>query len=80
MIAGRFCRSYSVTNRQATTGVTWPLDRHSEMSVAYQHGFRETVRGKNSIPHGFPPAGLGGGNADIHLEQDSLGVAYAYKF
>ncbi|MDB6062192.1 MAG: long-chain fatty acid transporter [Verrucomicrobiaceae bacterium] len=69
-----------VVSKHATVGATWAVDKKSEVSASYMHGFKETVHGANSIPAGFPPAGLGGGNADIHLEENSLGVGYTYKY
>lgn len=69
-----------VVTKHASLGATWVIDKKSDISFAYVHGFKETVHGSNSIPAGFPPAGLGGGNADIHLEENSLGIAYSYQF
>ena len=33
----------------------------------------------NSIPPGFPP-GYGGGNANLHLQEDLIGISYGWKF
>jgi long-chain fatty acid transport protein len=44
-----------------------------ELSVAYTHGFRKTISGNNSIPPSF-----GGGNANIRLEENILGIAYSW--
>lgn len=60
-------------------GGTWKVGSSGELSVAYTHGFKETVNGSGSIPPGFPPAGFGGGEANIHLEQNVLGVAYGWR-
>jgi len=62
-----------------TFGGTWKTSTSGELSVAYTHGFKNTVIGVNSIPPGNPP-GFGGGNANISLEENSLGVAYGWKF
>jgi long-chain fatty acid transport protein len=43
------------------------------------HAFEEKVSGRGSIPPGFPPAGFGGGNADLKMRQNSLGIAYGWK-
>lgn len=40
----------------------------------------ETVNGSASIPAGFPPAGFGGGNANVRLEENIVGLAYGWKF
>ena len=63
-----------------TLGATWTLPNKGELSVAYMHAFENTVDGRNSIPPGFPPAGMGGGNADLKMYQDSLGIAYGWNF
>lgn len=41
----------------------------------YTHAFKKTVSGSGSVP-----PNLGGGEADIHLSEDVLGVAYGWKF
>jgi len=38
------------------------------------------VNGSGSIPPGFPPAGLGGGEANLRMSQNALGVAYGWKY
>ena len=68
-----------VVQDHLTLGATWKRAGGDEVSVAYAHGFRGTVNGSGSIPPGFPPAGFGGGEANIHLEENQLGVAYAWK-
>ncbi|MCB4359487.1 OmpP1/FadL family transporter [Quatrionicoccus australiensis] len=56
-------------------GATYKVGQDGEFSVAYTHGFKKTVKGSGSIPAGF-----GGGEADIHLEENILGLAYGLKF
>ena len=56
-------------------GATWRQGKSGELSVAYTHGFKKTVNGSGSIPAAF-----GGGEADIHLAEDILSVAYGWKF
>lgn len=63
-----------VVQKHLTTGATLRF-AHSELSIAYMHAFRQTVEGKGSIPQDF-----GGGNANIRLAEDSLGLAYGWKF
>jgi len=58
-----------------TLGATWVLANSSELTVAYMHAFENTVNGSGSIPGGF-----GGGEANIGMSQDSLGIAYGWKF
>lgn len=59
----------------ASIGASWQVDQHSQLSVAYTHGFTNKVSGKNSIPANF-----GGGEADLEMNQHLLAVAYGYKF
>ena len=64
-----------VVQNTITLGATWALSKTGELSMQYTHAFEETVNGSNSIP-----AMLGGGNANIHMYQNSLGIAYGWKF
>ncbi len=68
-----------VVQRHLSLGGTWKTAGGGELSVAYTHGFKQTVNGSNSIAPGFPPGGFGGGNADIHLEEDIFGISYGWK-
>lgn len=64
-----------VVQDHLTAGFTWKADAHSEVSAFYGHAFKKTVNGHQSIPSSF-----GGGEADIHLKEDILGVSYGWKF
>lgn len=64
-----------VVQNTITLGATWALSKTGELSMQYTHAFEETVNGSNSIP-----AMLGGGEANIHMYQNSLGIAYGWKF
>ena len=66
-----------VVQDHLTLGATWTLPNKSELSFSYLHAFENSVNGSNSIPAG--PAGFGGGNANLKMYQDSLGVAYGWK-
>ncbi len=68
-----------VVQDHVTLGATYVLPNKSELSFSYIHAFNENVKGSNSIPPGFPPAGFGGGNADLKMYQDSLGIAYGWQ-
>ncbi len=70
----------AVEESHLTFGATWTLANKDELSFAYMHAFNKNVAGTNSIPGGFPPAGMGGGNANLHMYEDSLGIAYGIKF
>lgn len=62
-----------VIENHLTLGATWQLGDGKELSVAYMHGFEKTVSG------GLPPM-LGGGTADLRMHQNSLGVAFGWRF
>lgn len=64
-----------VIENHLTLGGTWTLANRNELTFSYMHGFSKTVNGSGSIGAGF-----GGGNANIKMYQDSLGVAYGIKF
>ena len=69
-----------VVEDHLTLGATWQLSPASELTVAYMHAFENEVKGKGSIPPGFPPAGFGGGEANLRMDQNSLGVAWGWKY
>jgi long-chain fatty acid transport protein len=62
-----------VIQDHVTLGATWVLADKSEVSLSYIHAFEETVSGSNSLQ------GFGGGEANLKMYQDSLGVAYGWK-
>ncbi len=68
-----------VVQDHVTLGATYVLPNKSELSFSYMHAFEEKVRGSGSIPPGFPPAGFGGGEANLKMYEDSLGIAYGWK-
>ena len=65
-----------VVQDHLTLGATWTLPNKSELSIAYMHAFEKKVRGENSIPE----QGYGGGNANLKMYEDSLGIAYGWNF
>ena len=67
-----------VVQDHLTLGTTWVLENKGELSVSYVHAFENRVNGSNSIPAG-PPPGYGGGEANLKMYQDALGVAYGWK-
>ncbi|MGA9667459.1 MAG: outer membrane protein transport protein [Gallionella sp.] len=68
----------AVVQNHLSLGGTWTLADKSEITVAYVHAFSQTVNGSNSIPPGSPPGGLGGGNANLTMHEDSIGIAYGW--
>lgn len=63
-----------VVEKHLTVGATWTMSKNSELSVSYMHAFNKQVNGASSIPAGF-----GGGNADVRMSQNALGIAYGWK-
>lgn len=64
-----------VVENHLTLGATWALSPTTELSVAYMHAFEKTVNGSGSIP----AVPLGGGEANLRMYQNSLGVAFGWK-
>ena len=67
-----------VVEQHLTLGATWTLASGSELTLAYMHAFKKEVSGSGSIPPGMPP-GYGGGEANLHMYEDSFGIAYGFK-
>ena len=63
-----------VVREHLTLGATWAQESGNEISLFYAHAFSEELKGNNSIPPQF-----GGGEVDLKMQQDSLGIAYAWK-
>ncbi len=64
-----------VVQDHVTLGATYVLPNKSELSFSYMHAFEEKVRGSGSIPGGM----YGGGEANLKMYEDSLGIAYGWK-
>ena len=62
-----------VVQNHLSLGGTWKLADKSELSVAYVHAFKQTVNGSGSIPTAF-----GGGNANLTMTEDSIGISYGW--
>jgi long-chain fatty acid transport protein len=62
-----------VVQDHLTLGGTWTLADKSEISVAYVHAFSKTVNGSGSIP-----PQMGGGEANITMHEDSIGISYGW--
>ena len=63
-----------VIKEHLSLGATWKTGQ-GELSVAYTHAFKNTVHGSGSIP-AMP---FGGGEANVHLKEDILGIAWGWK-
>lgn len=68
-----------VVTKHLTLGATWTTPGGGELTGFFAHAFGETVNGKGSIPPGNPP-GFGGGNANVTLKENIIGVSYGWKF
>jgi long-chain fatty acid transport protein len=64
-----------VVQHHLSTGATLKFGDGSELSIAYTHAPKKTVHGANSIPQNF-----GGGNANVSLAENMLGLAYGWQF
>jgi long-chain fatty acid transport protein len=67
-----------VVEQHLTLGATWTLTNGNELTLGYMHAFKKEVNGSGSIPPGMPP-GYGGGEANLHMYQDQIGIAYGIK-
>ena len=63
-----------VIQNHLTLGATWNLSKENELTVAYMHAFNRKVNGSGSIPPSF-----GGGEVNIKMYENSIGVAYSWK-
>jgi len=68
-----------VVEDHLTLGATWKMASNGELTVMYMHAFEKEVNGSGSIPPG-PPPGFGGGEANLKMSQNSLGIAYGWKY
>jgi len=64
-----------VVQDHLTAGFTWKTSANSEWSAHCSHAFEKTVKGSGAIPANF-----GGGDANIRLKEDIIGVSYGWKF
>jgi len=62
-----------VVREHLTLGATWAPEAGHEISVFYAHAFSEELKGSNSMQK------FGGGEVDLQMQQDSVGIAYAWK-
>jgi long-chain fatty acid transport protein len=70
-----------VVEHHITLGGTWKFAPGIEITAAYMHAFEKTVEGMNSIIPGTPDVGgMGGGEADLTMSEDSFGVAFGMDF
>lgn len=65
----------AVVQDHLTLGATYTLPNKSELSFFFAHAFENKVRGNNSIPAAAP---FLGGESDLRMNQNSLGIAYGW--
>lgn len=65
-----------VPEDHATLGLTWAVGKSGELSLSYMHAFNKNVNAPGAIPAGPP---FPGGNVNLRMYQDSIGIAYGWK-
>ena len=63
-----------------TAGASYRAGERTEVSTFIAYGFKHKIKGKNSIPRGIPPAGFGGGEADLEQSKFALGISLGYEY
>ncbi len=63
-----------VVRDHLTFGASWKSGAGGEWSVSFAHALKETVKGSGSIPMPF-----GGGEANIHLQEDIFTLGYSFS-
>jgi long-chain fatty acid transport protein len=63
-----------VVESHLTLGATWRFKPGMELTAGYMHAFEKEVDGESSIMPGNPP-GMGGGEANLRMNQNSFGIA-----
>lgn len=69
----------AVSERHVSIGATWQVSASSELTAYYMQAPENTVNGRASIPPGFPPGGVGGGEADLRMKQSAFGLAWGWR-
>ncbi|WP_432697548.1 OmpP1/FadL family transporter [Marinobacterium sp. YM272] len=64
-----------VIQDHVSIGASWDISSEQSVTVSYTHALEETVKGKHSIPANF-----GGGDADLTMSQDIVGLAWQYRY
>lgn len=63
-----------------TIGATYNLSCSNEIDFFAGYGFEKKLKGRNSVPGGIPPAGFGGGEANLKQDLWALGLSWGHKF
>lgn len=62
-----------VVQDHLTLGATWKTPSGGELSLSYAHAFKKQIDGSNSMQQ------FGGGNANISMQQNLVGMAYSWN-
>ena len=62
-----------------TLGLTYALDKNSEITMAYMHATKQSVTG-SSLFNALIPVANAGGTEKIQMLENSLGIAWGTKF
>ncbi|HEU4645060.1 MAG TPA: outer membrane protein transport protein [Burkholderiales bacterium] len=65
-----------VVEDHLTLGLTLEMSKTSELTFMYMHAFEKKVNGSGSIP----AVPFGGGEANLRMSQDSIGLAYGWRY
>jgi long-chain fatty acid transport protein len=68
-----------VIEDHVTLGFTYKTKSGGELTMAYMHAFSNSVTGP-SLLNNFTPPGASAGTETIKMYQDSIGIAYGWKF
>jgi long-chain fatty acid transport protein len=63
-----------VIETHMTAGVSWRLNPKDELTLSVLHAPKKTINGAASIPPAF-----GGGEANISLVENSIGIGWSYR-
>ena len=64
-----------VVQNHLTLGATWTTASGGEWSGFYSRAFGQTVAGPKAIDPSY-----GGGDVNLHLQEDLIGISYGWKF
>ena len=63
-----------VIEDHVTLGASWAINPSSSVTVSYMHALSNDINGQGSIGQPF-----GGGEANLTMSQDAIGIAYSWK-
>jgi long-chain fatty acid transport protein len=66
-----------VITDHATLGMTYVTDGGGEVTVAYMHAFKQSVKGASILPVFM--GGMPAGQEEISMYQNAIGIQYAWK-